>query len=107
MEPTNMKSNHILLPGHTKQNVIIGRHTQARRLVDSVLAKQGKERWLAVRQLWFMTDPQAVQDDRDAQNEAKQVRSSLFDPKFGRSRQTLGIAYGEAGNKNTNRRIIA
>lgn len=99
---------HILLTPDDKVKVpIIGRRTQTLKLVDSVMAKKGAARWEAIRSLWLMVDPQARQDDIDAREEATQVRKTLIDPEYGRTRQTLGIAYGERGNKNTNRRLLA
>jgi len=101
-------SNLILLPGQEKQNYVIGRHARATKMVDSVLCKQGEARWEATRALWFMIYPDARQDHLDAVLEATQLRSTTLDREgYGRTRQTLGIAYGERGNKNTNRRLLA
>lgn len=78
-----------------------------RQLVDYVLEAHGAERWVRTRRLWFMIDPNAMRDHSDAVKEAMYIRRTSLDPETGKSRQSLGIAYGERGNKHTDRRLVA
>lgn len=97
---------NILRSGDKKAIALAERKQRAQKLVDSVLKYHGKERWLATRQLWLFVDPNAYRDHWAAIDEARELRKTLLDPS-GKSRQTLGIAYGEKGNKNTYRRLIS
>jgi hypothetical protein len=97
----------ILVPGNKKQNYLVGRHTRALKMVDTVLQNHGVERWKATHALWLMNCPHALDDHLAAVKEAASLRKTAVDPKYGRTKQTLGVAYGERGNNNTNRRLLA
>lgn len=103
----------ILVAGDNKANALVERRVQAEKLRDSVLQFTGKERWIATRKLWFFLygnipgEANAYQQHRDALAEVKIAKATALDPEYGRSRQALGIAYGERGNKNSTRRLVA
>lgn len=102
-----MNPHGIILVSDTEAAMIEAKRRQkAQQLVDKVLQYHGKQRWIATRALWFYVHPQARQDHIDAVLEARELKKSLIDPR-GLSRQTLGIAHGERGNKNTYRRLMA
>lgn len=98
----------ILVAGQDKANKLIERRQRAEKLRDSVLKHHGKDRWIATRQLWFILfGQQAYEEHLDAIEEAKFIRATALDPKYGRTAAALGIAYGQRSNKNTTMRLKA
>lgn len=103
------KSALLLVKGDNETNSLIRRRMLSRALADKVMDNPSgtPDRWKAIFTIWFNTHPTAKEDHSDACEEAREARMTMIDKDFGKTKATLGIAYGEEANKNVNQRFVA